>query len=136
MQDMAKSRGYARKKKQKKYISFLFLMSLCGENPRGYRLVDGRTTPDFYLSNVHMFSFLYGNRLPKRGTGFHELRQMKHYRPELDLCVLDPDGKPVGMAIVWYDGSMPYASWSPWASYGGSAEKALPLRSSTKRRIE
>jgi predicted N-acetyltransferase YhbS len=61
-----------------------------------------------------MFSFLYGKPVAETGEqGFHDLRQMKHYRPELDLCMLDPDGKPVGMAIIWYDEQMPYAELEP-----------------------
>lgn len=115
MQDMAKSRGYSTEEKTEKvYILPFPDEPFAVRIPEGYRLVDGRTTPDFYLSNVHMFSFLYGKPVAETGEqGFHELRQMKHYRPELDLCVLDPDGKPVGMAIVWYDGSMPYAELEP-----------------------
>lgn len=82
--------------------------------PEGYKIVDGRTTPDFFLSNVHMFAFLNGKPLAETGEQcFHELRQMKHYNPELDLCMLNPDGKPVGMSIIWYDEKMPYAELEP-----------------------
>ena len=115
MRDMAASRGYASEgSTEKVYILPFpqepFEVSL----PEGYTLADGNTTPDFFLSNVHMFSFLYGKPAAETGEqAFHDLRQMKHYRPELDLCVLDPDGKPVGMAIIWYDGRMPYAELEP-----------------------
>lgn len=82
--------------------------------PDGYSIVDGTITPDFYLSNTHMFSFNY--TLPTAETGekgFRELRKMSGYRPELDLTVLDTEGKPVGMAIIWYNEKMSYCELEP-----------------------
>lgn len=82
--------------------------------PEGYQFADGRTTPDFYLSNTHMASFNYGLGSVKNcERAFHDLRQMKHYRPELDLCILDPHNRPVAMAIIWYDEKMPYCELEP-----------------------
>jgi len=53
--------------------------------PEGYSFADGETTPDFYLSNVHMAAFRYGISAVKEGErAFHDLRQMKHYDPKLD----------------------------------------------------
>lgn len=46
--------------------------------PEGYSFADGETTPDFYLSNVHMAAFRYGISAVKEGErAFHDLRQMK-----------------------------------------------------------
>ncbi len=84
--------------------------------PEGYSFADGNTTPDFYLSNTHRFSFGYdGNdHACEHGEqAFHELRQMKHYKKNLDLCVLDTQKKPVAMAIFWYDEAMPYCELEP-----------------------
>lgn len=82
--------------------------------PEGYTIADGNQTPDFFLSNTHMFSFNY--TLPTAETGeigFHDLRKMPGYKPELDLCILDEDGKPVGIAIIWYNEKMPYCELEP-----------------------
>jgi predicted N-acetyltransferase YhbS len=38
---------------------------------------------------------------------------MKHYRRDLDLCVLDEHKRPVAMAIIWYDEAMPYCELEP-----------------------
>ncbi len=82
--------------------------------PEGYSFADGETTPDFYLSNVHMAAFRYGISAVKEGErAFHDLRQMKHYDPKLDLCILDPAKRPVAMAIIWYDEKMPYCELEP-----------------------
>ncbi|MBL4937755.1 GNAT family N-acetyltransferase [Clostridium sp. YIM B02515] len=80
----------------------------------GYTIADGNKTPDFFMSNTHMFSFNY--TLPIAETiesGFYNLRKMPGYKPELDLCVLDEEGKPVGIAIIWYDEKMPYCELEP-----------------------
>jgi len=82
--------------------------------PDGYTITDGNGTPDFFLSNTHMFSFNY--TLPTAETGeigFRDLRKMPGYKPELDLCVLDREGKPVGIAIIWYNEKIPYCELEP-----------------------
>lgn len=82
--------------------------------PEGYSFADGRTTPDFYLSNVHMAAFHYGISTVKEGEkAFHDLRRMKHYQAKLDLCILDPAKRPVAMALIWYDEKMPYCELEP-----------------------
>ncbi len=84
--------------------------------PDGYTFADGNTVPDFYLSNTHRLSFGYGgdDHACKHGEeAFHDLRKMKHYRKNLDLCVLDEQKRPVAMAIIWYDESMPYCELEP-----------------------
>ncbi|ERI93405.1 acetyltransferase, GNAT family [Clostridiales bacterium oral taxon 876 str. F0540] len=99
--------------------------------PEGYTIVDGNETPDFFISNTHMFSFNY--TLPIAETiesGFHNLRKMPGYKPELDLCVLDDEGKPVGIAIIWYDEKMPYCELEPlgvvwWARRKGIARALI-----------
>lgn len=84
--------------------------------PDGYSFADGHTVPDFYLSNTHRFSFTYGGDSHACEHGeqaFHDLRKMKHYQKNLDLCVLDEQKKPVAMAIIWYNESMPYCELEP-----------------------
>ena len=84
--------------------------------PDGYTFADGNTTPDFYLSNTHRLSFGYSgdNYACEHGEqAFHDLRKMKHYRKNLDLCVLDEQKRPVAMAILWYDEKMPYCELEP-----------------------
>ena len=86
--------------------------------PAGYTLVDGNTAPDFYLTNVHRLSFNYGTESHACEHGeqaFHDLRKMKHYRKNLDLCVLDEQNRPVAIAIIWYDEKMPYCELEPLA---------------------
>ncbi len=84
--------------------------------PDGYSFADGNTVPDFYLSNTHRLSFGYGGDKYACEHGeqaFHDLRKMKHYKKNLDLCVLDEQNRPVAMAIIWYDESMPYCELEP-----------------------
>mgnify|MGYP000849795739 FL=1 len=84
--------------------------------PEGYSFADGSTVPDFYLSNTHRFSFSYGGETHACEHGeqaFHDLRKMKHYRKELDLCVLDEYKRPVAMAIIWHNEEMPYCELEP-----------------------
>lgn len=84
--------------------------------PEGYSILDGNTTPDFYLSNIHRLSFNYGgeNYAAEHGAeAFHDLRKMKYYRKNLDLCVVDGEGRPVAMAIIWYYERMPYCELEP-----------------------
>ncbi len=85
--------------------------------PKGYTFADGNTTPDFYLSNTHRFSFAYGkDHACEHGEqAFCDLRKMKHYRKELDICVLDEKKRPVAFAIIWYDDKMPYCELEPLA---------------------
>jgi len=99
---LVKARGY----KLSQNVDRSLILPFSGEKfdvvlPVGYTIADGNQTPDFFLSNSHMFSFNY--TLPTAETGelgFHDLRQMPGYKPELDLCVLDAEGKPVGIAII------------------------------------
>lgn len=82
--------------------------------PEGYTIADGNVTPAFFLGNTHMFSFNY--TLPtadKIAGGFENLRKMPGYNPDLDLVVLDPEGKPVGLAIIWYNEKMPFCELEP-----------------------
>jgi predicted N-acetyltransferase YhbS len=84
--------------------------------PDGYTFADGNTVPDFYLSNTHRLSFGYGKESYACEHGeqaFHDLRKMKHYRKNLDLCVLDELKRPVAIAILWYDERMPYCELEP-----------------------
>lgn len=99
----------------------LYIMDFKGKKytvdlPEGYSIVDGNTTPDFYLSNTHRLSFGYGgdNHACEHGKqAFHDLREMRHYKKELDLCVLDKQKRPVAMAIIWYNEKMPYCELEP-----------------------
>lgn len=82
--------------------------------PEGYRFADGKETPAFYLANVHMAAFNYSIRdVPDCAKGFLEMRKEKHYDPYLDLCILDPQNRPVAMANIWYDKRMPYSELEP-----------------------
>ena len=86
--------------------------------PKGYTFADGNETPDFFLSNTHRFSFGYGGDQHACEHGeraFHDLRKMKHYRSDLDICVLDEYKRPVASAIIWYDEKMPYCELEPLA---------------------
>lgn len=111
------------------------------ELPAGFRIIDGTTAPAFYLSNVHAFSFQYG--LPHTETGeaaFNHLRQMPDYRPELELVALDPEGKPAGMAIIWYHEAMPYCELEPlgvvwWHRRKGVAKALLWEAANRVRKI-
>lgn len=96
--------------------------------PEGYTIADGHTVPDFYLSNTHRFSFGYGGEQYSCEHGaqaFHDLRKMKHYRKDLDLCVLDEYKRPVAFAIIWYDESMPYCELEPLAVAWWERRKGL-----------
>ncbi len=84
--------------------------------PEGYSLIDGNKAPAFFLSNVHRMAFRYGSnsRACEHGSdAFEELRTMKNYDKDFELCILDPMGRPVAMAIIWYDKSMPYCELEP-----------------------
>ena len=96
--------------------------------PHGYTFADGSQTPSFFLSNVHRHSFGYGaGRTPcEHGAeAFAELRTMRHYRSDLELSVLDPQGMPVAMAIIWYDERMPYCELEPLAVVWWERRKGL-----------
>lgn len=61
-----------------------------------------------------MFSFNY--TLPTANnikSGFEDLKKMKGYDPELDLVALDSEGKPVGLAIGWYNEAMGFCELEP-----------------------
>lgn len=115
VREMAKERGYSLSQDTERSL----VMPFTGKEfevvlPEGYTIADGTETPDFYLSNTHMFSFNY--TLPTAETGelgFSSLRKMPGYRPELDLCILDKEGKPVGIAMIWYNEKMPYCELEP-----------------------
>ena len=50
--------------------------------PEGYKILDGNTTPDFYLSNTHRFSFNYGGESYATDNGaeaFGEFRKMNDH---------------------------------------------------------
>ncbi len=84
--------------------------------PDGYTFADGHTIPDFYLSNTHRLSFSYGGESHACEHGaqaFHDVRKMRHYNKNLDLCVLDELKRPVAMALIWYDEQMPYCELEP-----------------------
>ncbi|WP_313075826.1 N-acetyltransferase [Lacrimispora sp.] len=82
--------------------------------PEGYTFADGNETPPFYLANVHMAAFNYSiHDVPDCANAFSEMRNEKHYDPFLDLCILDPQKRPVAMAIIWYDKRMPYCELEP-----------------------
>lgn len=117
LKEMMKDTGFSRTD----YEEELFFLPLKDEGyevklPVGYSFADGNITPDFYLSNTHRFAFGYGRESSACEHGeeaFHDLRNMKHYRKSLDLCVLDEMKRPVAMAIIWYDESMPYCELEP-----------------------
>lgn len=72
--------------------------------PEGYQIIDGHKTPELYLAMVHRHAFGYGvdDRATEHGQeGFRAMRRARYYDPELELCVLDPQGRPVAMANVW-----------------------------------
>ncbi len=82
--------------------------------PEGYRFIDGNSAPAFFAANVHMASFSYSySLLPNTTNAFADLRKQKHYNPGLNLFVVDPEGRPVGMAIIWYDPKMTYCELEP-----------------------
>lgn len=115
VKEMAISRGF----KKENDLERLLIMPFDTKEfeiklPEKYKILDGTETPDFYLSNTHMFSFNY--TLPTAETGeigFSELRKMPNYNPKLDLCIVDEEEKPVGMAIIWYNEKMPYCELEP-----------------------
>lgn len=82
--------------------------------PEGYRYADGNETPDFFLSNTHMASFNYSiDRIKEPELAFHNVRKMKSYDPDFDVCIIDPWGRPVAMANLWYKKGMSYCELEP-----------------------
>lgn len=82
--------------------------------PEGYSIVDGNTAPAFFAANAHMAAFSYSiDLLPNTTQAFADLRKQKHYDPYLDLYVLDPQKRPVGLATIWYDQKMSYCELEP-----------------------
>jgi predicted N-acetyltransferase YhbS len=132
VKNMAKERGYELSKEVERALVLPFTGNKFNvQLPEGYTIADGTQTPDFYLSNTHMFAFNYTLPIAETGEkGFHDLRQMPGYKPELDLCVLDEEGKPVGIAMIWYDERMPYCELEPlgvvwWCRRKGIAEALI-----------
>lgn len=112
---MAEARGFCKEDWSESTLLKMFDSSeLDSELPPGYRYADGNETPDFFLSNVHMASFNYSIDRCKEAEGaFGDVRKMKSYNPNFDLCILDPWGRPVAMAILWYRKGMPYCELEP-----------------------
>lgn len=93
--------------------------------PVGYSFAK-EPVPSFYLSNVHRNAFQYGLPHAEKGSkAFGKLRDMKHYDPELEVVVLDDEGRPAGFAIGWMDDSMPYAELEPMAVTWWNRRKGL-----------
>lgn len=92
-----------------------------GELPFDVKLPEGfsfakEPVPAFYLSNIHRNAFQYGLPTVEKGsTAFGKLRNMRHYDTNLEIVVLDEEGRPAGFAIGWMDESMPYAELEPLA---------------------
>lgn len=115
VRETAKERGFVKSDSVSKinilpFDGTLFHMELSD----GYSFADGNAVPPFYSANAHMFSFNY--TLPTANnikSGFEDLKRMKGYNPELDLVVLDPEGKPVGLAIIWYHEAMQFCELEP-----------------------
>lgn len=96
--------------------------------PDGYTFAEGTQTPAFFLSNVHRHAFAYGGEgaaCEHGAEAFATLRNMRHYRSELDLCVLDPQGMPVAFALIWHDEKMPYCELEPLAVVWWERRKGL-----------
>lgn len=84
--------------------------------PEGYSIIDGNTTPAFYLSNVHRVAFGYGNNeyaCEHGAEAFEDIRKMKYYDKDLELCVLDAYGRPVAIANIWADPDLEYCELEP-----------------------
>lgn len=106
IRQMAEKRGYAKTQNRERTLILPFKGSPFPVSlPDGFRIADGHETPALFLSLAHMHSFRYGLPHTQRGEkAFNALRRMGDWRPELDLCVLDREGRPAGLAIVWCDG--------------------------------
>lgn len=115
--EMAKLSGFIKKDWSEQCFILPFNEEKSEVNlPEGYSIIDGNTSPDFYLSNVHRMAFGYGSSSTACEHGeeaFNNLRKMNHYDKELDLCVLDPMKRPVAIAIIWCDEKMPYCELEP-----------------------
>lgn len=102
-----------------------------GEQPFEVKLPEGftfakETVPAFYLSNVHRNAFQYGLPTAEQGsTAFGKLRTMRHYDADLEVVVLDEEGRPAGFAIGWMDEKMPYAELEPLAVTWWNRRKGL-----------
>ncbi|WP_052078821.1 GNAT family N-acetyltransferase [Spirochaeta lutea] len=84
--------------------------------PPGYSFADGRNTTAADLALVHRHSFGYqgdSHACKFGGQAFEDLRRMAHYRPDLDICILDEYRRPVAMATIWYDSRLPYCELEP-----------------------
>lgn len=86
--------------------------------PKGYTIIDGRKSDVDSLALIHRISFGYGSdehACEHGNEAIQELREMEHYDPMLDLCILDEMKRPVAMAMIWYDEKMPYCELEPMA---------------------
>lgn len=114
--ELALARGFEQQSPHERLLILPFTGTFDVSLPQGFRFIDGRRAPAFYLSNIHAFAFQYGQ--PHAETGeqaFTELRRMPAYRPELELVVLDPEGKPAGFCILWYHPDLPFCELEPLA---------------------
>lgn len=127
--DVLASYGFSREEGTDKHLILPFPdkpFEVC--LPQGYTFADGSQTPAFFLSNVHRHAFAYdadGAPCEHGAEAFRDLRAMKHYRSDLELCVLDPKGLPVAMAIIWHDPRMPYCELEPLAVVWWERRKGL-----------
>jgi predicted N-acetyltransferase YhbS len=93
--------------------------------PQGFSFANA-PVPPFYLSNVHRNAFQYGLPHAERGSkAFGSLRSLRHYDPDLEVVMLDDEGRPAGFAIGWMDESMPYAELEPMAVTWWNRRKGL-----------
>ncbi|GAA0127409.1 hypothetical protein UT300019_33130 [Clostridium sp. CTA-19] len=129
---IAEERGYVKADYSEKINILIFEEKLFDvELPDEYTFADGNTVPPFYSANAHMFSFNY--TLPTANNiklGFENLKKMNSYDPELDLVVLDSEGKPVGLAIIWYNKKMQLCELEPlgvawWCRRNGIAKAMI-----------
>lgn len=116
LKEMVLQAGFHEERGEEMYILPFGEQTFNVELPQGYTFADANVTPDFFLSNTHRLSFGYDEDTHACEHGeqaFHDLRKMKHYRKNLDICVLDIHKRPVAMAIIWYDEKMPYCELEP-----------------------
>lgn len=111
---LAEARGFVRSGQERTRIRAFSGQRFPVRLPEGYRLADGIDSPAFYRANVHMAAFHYSiHSVPDGERAFAALRKQPNYDPRLDLCALDPQGRPVAMANIWADVRMPYCELEP-----------------------
>lgn len=82
--------------------------------PEGYSFADANTIPAEMAANVHMASFGYGiQNIPNGTKAFASMQKEPDYDPYFHVYVLDPMGRPVAMANIWYEERMPYCELEP-----------------------